>query len=131
MRHIGEEFGFDSRRFLRAFFRQVQLDVLDFHLFKRFPQIRCRLIDVMLHLFVVGRQRHGHGVDTVFQHIQLAEHKAFDAAIKLAPADAVNGIHHIADRPGHVAHQPPAEDQRNTDTEQHHHAGDKDLFVLL
>ena len=85
----------------------------------------------MLHLFVVGRQRHGHGVDTVFQHIQLAEHKAFDAAIKLAPADAVNGVHHIADRPGHVAHQPPAEDQRNTDTEQHHHAGDKDFFVLL
>ena len=85
----------------------------------------------MLHLFMIRRQRHRHGVDPVFQHIQFAEHKTFHAAIKLAPADAVNGIHHVANRPGHVAHQSPAKDQRDADAEQHHHAGDEDLFVLL
>ena len=85
----------------------------------------------MLHLFVVGRQRHGHGVDAVFQHIQFAEHKPFDATVELAATNTIDGIHHIADRPGDVAHQAPAEDQRDADTEQHHDAGDENLFVLL
>ncbi len=85
----------------------------------------------MLHLLMVGRQRHSHRVDAVFQHIQFAEHKAFDAAVELAPADTVNGINHVADRAGHIAHQAPAENQRNTDTKQHHHRGDKNFPVLL
>ena len=131
MRHVGKELGLDARGFLRALFRQIQLHVLDLHLLKRFPQIRGGLVDVMLHFLMIGGQRHGHRIDAVFQHIQLAKHKAFNAAIELPSSDAVNGIDHIANRPRDILHQPPAEDQRNTDTEQHHHAGDENLFVLL
>ena len=131
VRHIGKEFRFNPRRFLGALFRQIQLNVLDLHLLQRFAQVRRRLVNVMLHLFVIGRQRHGHRVDAVFQHIQLAQHKTFYAAVELSPADAVNSIDHIADGARYVAHQAPAEDQCNTNTEQHHHARDKNLFVLL
>ena len=35
--HIGQEFRLNARRLLGALFRQVQLDVLDLHLLKRFP----------------------------------------------------------------------------------------------
>ncbi len=58
--HIGQKFGLDAGGFLGALLRQVQLDVLDLHLLKGFTQIRCCLIDVVLHLLVVGRQRHRH-----------------------------------------------------------------------
>ncbi len=85
----------------------------------------------MLHLFVIRRQRHRHRVDAVFQHIQLAQHKAFHPAVELSPADAVNRVDHVTDRPRHIAHQAPAEDQRNADAEQHHHARDENFFVLL
>ncbi|MNS88806.1 hypothetical protein D3C72_1227970 [compost metagenome] len=85
----------------------------------------------MLHLFVIGRQRHCHRVDAVFEHIQLAEHKPFDAAIELPATYTVDGVHHIANRAGDVTHQTPAENQRNADTEQHHDAGDENFFVLL
>lgn len=129
--HVGKELGLDARRFLGALFRQIQFDVLDLHLLQRFAQIGGRLIDVVLHLFVIGGQRHRHRVDAVFQHIQLAEHKALDAAVELSAANAVNGIDHVANRPGHIAHQPPAENQRDTDAEQHHDAGDKHLLILL
>ena len=129
--HIGQEFRLNARRLLGALFRQVQFDVLNLHLLKGFPQIGGGLVDVVLHLLMVRRQRHGHRVDAVFQHIQLAEHKALDPTVQLPAADAVDGIDHIADRAGDVAHQAPAEDQRNADAEQHHHAGDENLFVLL
>ena len=122
MRHIGKELGLDARGLLGALFRQIQLDVLNLHLLQRFAQIRGCLIDIVLHLLVVGRQRHRHRVNAVFQHIQLAEHKTFNAAIQLAAADAVNGVDHITNRSGHVAHQAPAENQRNADTKQHHDA---------
>ncbi|MND90775.1 hypothetical protein D3C80_828680 [compost metagenome] len=60
VRHVRQEFGFDARRFLGAFFRQIQLDVLDLHLLQGFAQVGGRLIDVLLHLFMVGRERHRH-----------------------------------------------------------------------
>ena len=108
--HIGQELRLNARRLLGALFRQVQLNVLDLHLLKGFPQIGGRLVDVVLHLLMVGRQRHGHRVNAVFQHIQFAEHKTLDPAVQLSAADAVDGVDHIADRPGDVAHQAPAED---------------------
>ena len=37
VRHIGQELRLNARRLLGALFRQVQLDVLDLHLLKRFP----------------------------------------------------------------------------------------------
>ena len=131
VRHIGKEFRFNPRRFLGALFRQIQLNVLDLHLLQRFAQVGRRLVNVVLHLFVIGRQRHRHRVDAVFQHVQLAQHKPFHTAVELSPANAVNRVNHVADGTRHVAHQAPAEDQRNADAEQHHHAGNEDLFVLL
>ncbi len=80
---------------------------------------------------MIGRQRHRHRVDAVFQHIQLAQHKSFHAAVELAAADTVNGVDHITDRPRDVAHQSPAENKRDANAEQHHHAGDENFFVLL
>ena len=131
MGHVGQKFRLDARGFLRTLFREIQLDVLDLHLLERFTQIGGRLIDIVLHLFVIGRERHGHRVNAVFQHIQLAEHKALHAAVELPPADAVNRIDHVANRPCHIAHQTPAKDQRNADTKQHHDGRNEDFFILL
>ena len=36
VRHVGEELRLDARGFLRALFRQIQFNVLDLHLLKRF-----------------------------------------------------------------------------------------------
>lgn len=60
--------------------------------------------DIVLHLFVISRQRHCHRVDTVFQHIQLTKHKSFHPAVELPATDAVDGIHHVANRTGYIAH---------------------------
>ena len=131
VRHIGKEFRLNTCRFLGALFRQIQLNVLDLHLLQRFAQVGRGLVNVVLHLFVIRRQRHGHRVDAVLQHVQLTQHKPFHPAVELAAADAVNRINHVADGARHVAHQAPAEDQRNANAEQHHHARDKNFFVLL
>ena len=60
MRHISEKFRLNARRFLGAFFRQIQLNVLDLHLLQRFTKIRRCLIDIVLHLFMVSGKRHRH-----------------------------------------------------------------------
>ena len=122
VRHISQKLRFNTRRFLGALFRQVQFNVLDLHLLQGFAQIRGGLIDIVLHLFVIGRQRHCHRINTVLKHVQLAEHKPLHPAVQLAAADTVYRVNHIANRPGDIAHESPAENERNTDTEQNHQA---------
>ncbi len=56
MRHVSQKLRLNTRRFLGAFLRQIQFDVLDFHLLQRFAQVRGGLVDVVLHLFMVGRK---------------------------------------------------------------------------
>ncbi len=131
VRHIGEKLRLDARRFLGALFRQVQLDVLNLQLLQRFPQIPGRLIDIVLHLFMVGGERHRHGVDAVFQDAQLPQHITLDAAVELAAANAVDGRNHIANRAGNVAHQAIGEQHGDAETKQQHQGGDKHLFILL
>ena len=96
--------GATSRDAQKAALSRIQLNVLNLHLLQRFTQIGRRLVDIVLHLFVISSQRHCHRVDTVFQHIQLAEHKSFHPAVELPATDAVDGIHHIANRTGYIAH---------------------------
>ncbi|MNH33954.1 hypothetical protein D3C79_945150 [compost metagenome] len=63
--------------------------------------------------------------------MQFAEHKAFDAAVELAAANAVDGVHHIADRAGNVAHQTVSEQDGDAHAQQQQQGGDKHLFILL
>lgn len=114
-----------------ARFSPDQLDVLDLHLLQGFTQIGGGLIDVLLHLFVIGGERHRHRVDAVLQHVQLAEHVALHAAVELAAADAVDGVHHVADRAGHVAHQAVSEQDGDAHAQQQQQGGDEHLFILL
>ncbi|MNT37515.1 hypothetical protein D3C72_1736540 [compost metagenome] len=80
---------------------------------------------------MIGGQRHRHRVDAVFQHLQLAEHKAFYPAIQLAAADTVDGVDHIADRAGDVAHQAVGKQNGNTHTQQQQQGRNEHLFILL
>ncbi len=60
VRHVRQELRLNTCRLLRTFFRQIQLHVLDLHLLQRFAQVRGGLVNVVLHLFVISRQRHRH-----------------------------------------------------------------------
>ncbi|MND90774.1 hypothetical protein D3C76_1452070 [compost metagenome] len=63
--------------------------------------------------------------------MQFAQHKAFDTAVELTAADAIDGIDHIADRAGDVAHQTVSEQNGDTHAQQQQQGGNEDLFVLL
>ena len=56
MGHVRQELRLNTGRLLGALFGQIQLDVLDLHLLQGFTQVGGGLIDVMLHLLMVGRQ---------------------------------------------------------------------------
>ena len=85
----------------------------------------------MLHLFVIGGQRHRHRVNAVFQNAEFSQHVALNAAVELAATDAVNGGDHIADRAGNIAHQAISKQHGKTEAEEQHQRGNKHLFVLL
>ena len=131
VRHVGQEFRFNPRRFLRPFFGQIQLHVLDLHLLKGFAQIRSGLIDTLLHLLVIGRQGDGHRVNPIFQHIQLAQHLAFHAAIELATANLIHRMHHVGNWHGDYTHQAIGEHAGDNQAEHQHAQGRTNFLVLL
>ncbi len=128
--HVGEELGLDPRRLLRPLLGHVELDVLDLDLLQRLAQVRGGLIDVLLHLLVVFRERLGHGVDAVFQHVQLAGELTADPGIEPPLPDLVHRLHHVGDGLGHALDQPEAEQGTEGDADEHHDHREEGVAVL-
>ena len=130
VRHVGQKLRFDPCRLLRPLLGHVELDVLDLDLLQGFAQIRGGLIDVLLHLLVIFGERFGHGVDAVFQHIQLAGELAADPGIEPPLPDLVHRLHHVGDGLGHALDQSEAKQGTDGDPEQHHDDGKEGIAVV-
>lgn len=128
--HVGEELGLDPGRLLGALLRHVELDVLDFDLLEGLPQIRCRLIDVLLHLLVIFGERLGHGVDAVLEHVQLAGELTADPGIESPLPDPVHRLHHVGDGLGHALDQTEAEQGADGQPDEHDDDREEGVAVL-
>ncbi len=130
VRHVGEELRLDPCRLLRPLLGHVELDVLDLDLLQRLAQIRGGLIDILLHLLMIFGERLGHGVDAVFQHVQLTGQLAADPGIEPPFPDLVHRLHHVGDGLGHALDQPETKQGADGDPEQHHDDGEEGIAVV-
>ena len=128
--HVGQKLRLDPRRLLRPFLGHVEFDVLDLDLLQSFAQVRGGLIDILLHLFVIFGERLGHGVDAVFQHIQLAGELAADPGIEPPLPDLVHRLHHVGDGLGHALDQTEAKQGTEGDPDEHHDHRKEGVAVL-
>ena len=71
-----------------------RMNTSDFNQSAKRAKVAC--LDLNIFVCSIGNR--------LFQHIQLAEHKSFHPAVELPATDAVDGIHHVANRTGYIAH---------------------------